>query len=81
MSTNDIKPIYIFDIDGTLANIEHRVHILSSKEYKDKWRVFYGLCDRDAPIWPVIDVMETLKTVAMWRRKGLKCFQCETGDF
>ena len=60
---SDIKPIYIFDIDGTLANIEHRVPILDSKS-KDKWRRFYDACDEDDPIWPVIDVMETLKTVA-----------------
>ena len=160
MSASDIKPIYIFDIDGTLTDLEHRRHILDETS-NDKWSRFYDLCDQDAPIWPVIDVMETLKTVAdillftgrteavrcktaawlahhssftyeelqadtgimtmrpdgnfradhilkemwldqmvledrmrvhgvfddrdsvvaMWRRKGLKCFQCAPGDF
>ena len=55
-----MKPLYIFDIDGTLANCEHRVHILSQPGRSDqKWRDFYAACDKDYPI------SQTLKTLGL----------------
>lgn len=54
------KPLYIFDLDGTLALIEHRRHILDW-ETKDKWRHFYAACDQDQPNDPVIATMERLR--------------------
>lgn len=56
-----MRPLYIFDLDGTLANIDHRVHILNSKE-PDKWRIFYGLCDKDTPIRSMLDVLSDLES-------------------
>ena len=55
------KPIYIFDIDGTVALIDHRVHILDEKYDSDRWRRFYAACDQDLPNTPVIKTMERLK--------------------
>lgn len=46
----------VFDLDGTLANAEHRVHHLTG-EVKD-WRAFYAECDKDEPVVPIV---ETLK--------------------
>ena len=55
-----MKPLYIFDLDGTLALIEHRRHMLE-RETRDKWRHFYAACDKDQPNAPVIATMERLR--------------------
>ena len=55
-----MKPLYIFDLDGTLALIEHRRHMLEW-ETRDKWRHFYAACDKDQPNAPVIATMERLR--------------------
>lgn len=55
-----MRPLYIFDVDGTLALIDHRVHILDQKDNKDRWRQFYSLCDMDKPNRPVIQIMNNL---------------------
>jgi hypothetical protein len=53
-------PLYIFDLDGTLALIEHRRHILERKS-RDKWSQFHAACDKDKPNKPVIATMEHLR--------------------
>jgi phosphoglycolate phosphatase-like HAD superfamily hydrolase len=50
--------IYIFDIDGTLADISHRLEFIQH-EPKD-WRKFFAACDDDDPIWPVIHTLDAL---------------------
>lgn len=55
-----MKPLYIFDLDGTLALIEHRRHMLEW-ESRDKWRHFYAACDKDQPNTPVLATMERLR--------------------
>ena len=55
-----MKPLYVFDLDGTLALIEHRKHWLESKA-PDRWRHFYAACDKDQPNDPVIATMERLR--------------------
>lgn len=55
-----MKPLYIFDLDGTIALIEHRRHMLEW-DTRDKWRHFYAACDEDLPNTPVIDTMERLR--------------------
>lgn len=60
-----MKPLYIFDLDGTLALIEHRRHIIEDPSRDDsKWRRFYAACDKDQPNEPVIRVMESLRLFA-----------------
>ncbi len=54
------RPLYIFDLDGTLALIEHRRHMLDAPD-RDKWRRFYAACDKDQPNEPVINTMERLR--------------------
>jgi phosphoglycolate phosphatase-like HAD superfamily hydrolase len=51
------RPLYIFDLDGTLADLSHRRHFLDKKD----WRGFFAACDKDAPIQNVIDT-----AVALW---------------
>jgi len=56
-----MKPLYIFDLDGTVALIDHRRHILDDKADSQRWRRFYALCDKDQPNKPVISTMELLR--------------------
>jgi len=51
-------PLYVFDIDGTIANLQHRLpHIL--KKPKD-WSAFFATANMDTPIQWVIDIMKLL---------------------
>ena len=56
-----MKPLYIFDLDGTLALIEHRRHFVERSRGEQDWKAFYAACDKDAPNDPVIDTMERLR--------------------
>ena len=60
MNTTQIKPLYIFDLDGTLSLIDHRLHLLEL-ETSDKWRYFYAACDKDQPNSSVIATLESLR--------------------
>ena len=53
-----MKDIVIFDLDGTLALIEHRRHFITGKE-KD-WKSFYEACDQDKPYEAVLAVLRAL---------------------
>lgn len=44
------------DVDGTIANGDHRVHYAHSKE----WDQYFALAYKDEPITHVIDMVETL---------------------
>lgn len=56
------KPLYIFDLDGTLADIEHRLHYI--KGPKKDWKSFFAACPDDTPI------ESTLKTLTALRKGG-----------
>ena len=49
-----MRPCYIFDIDGTLADCSHRLHHIQ-KQPKD-WDSFFSGCDDDAPIAHICDL-------------------------
>jgi hypothetical protein len=51
-----LKLIYIFDLDGTLADCTHRLPLLDSND-KDKWENFYAACNKDVPIISVITTL------------------------
>lgn len=55
----------IFDLDGTLANCEHRVKHLQGP-VKD-WEAFYADCHLDEPIEPMVTVARTLSHVHMFQ--------------
>ncbi len=50
-----MKPCWIFDLDGTLANGDHRVHHIL-KTPRD-WDSFYAECGADAPIRHNIEIL------------------------
>lgn len=70
--TYNKKPLYIFDLDGTIADISHRRHIIETDTRdSSKWRRFYSACDKDTPNAPVIRVMESLRLFAdIWIFSG-----------
>lgn len=52
MSHPNLKPLYIFDLDGTLASIDHRRYLVESTP--KRWREFYAACSADLPNQPVV---------------------------
>lgn len=41
-----MKDIIVVDLDGTLANIDHRLHFI--KQEKPDWKGFYKACNKDS---------------------------------
>ena len=65
------KPLYIFDLDGTLALIEHRRHFVERERKKQDWKAFFAACVDDEPNEPVLRVMECLRPFAdVWIFSG-----------
>lgn len=54
-----MKPAFIFDIDGTIADCSHRLHFIQ-QETPD-WDTFYSLCGNDKPINNVCNMMRVLQ--------------------
>ena len=66
-----MKPLYIFDLDGTLALIQHRRHFVERDRVDQDWKSFYAACDKDEPNWPVLSIMECLRHFAdVWIFSG-----------
>lgn len=53
-----MTPAYIFDIDGTLADITHRLYHIQ-KEPKD-WKRFFADCTHDQPITHMVALCSLL---------------------
>ena len=53
----NVNKVWVFDIDGTLADNDHRQHLLEGK--KD-WDAFFALQHKDEPYQPVLDVLHAL---------------------
>jgi hypothetical protein len=60
-------PLYIFDLDGTLADISHRMHFIKSDptlpdgaDFKPRWDIFFAACKDDKPITPMISLLDDL---------------------
>jgi len=65
-----MRVFYVFDIDGTLSDPGHRVHILKNKRDLRRWDDFYGMAKYDAPISPVLRLFSDLwfsqQNVRIW---------------
>ena len=48
----------IFDFDGTLCKIDHRLHFIKGE--KKDWNAFYAACVDDEPNWPIIKTCRAL---------------------
>lgn len=56
------KPCYLFDIDGTLADITHRLHHI--QDQPKNWEAFFAACSRDEPIPHICSLARTLSAYA-----------------
>jgi len=56
--THNMRPLYIFDLDGTLALIQHRRHYVEGPT-KD-WDAFYAACVDDKPNAPMVQLLNDL---------------------
>ena len=50
--------LVIFDLDGTLANADHRQHLIE-RSPKD-WGAYFAECPKDTPNWPAIRIFWAL---------------------
>lgn len=57
---SSMKPLYIFDLDGTLALIEHRRPILYESSDPERWSKFFAACEHDLPNLHVLHIFDTL---------------------
>ncbi len=58
-----MKNFIIFDIDGTLANISHRLHFIQGE--KKDWESFYSAMDKDQPIYEITLLLRLLILTTM----------------
>ncbi|MGA0610034.1 hypothetical protein [Caldimonas sp. KR1-144] len=66
-----MRPLYIFDLDGTLADITHRRHFVDGTGPEKSWPKFFAACVDDKPIPAVIRTMAavwagSLTSVWIW---------------
>lgn len=54
------RALYIFDLDGTLADGTHR-NVFIEKIDPPNWRMYYAQCGSDTPIKPTIGLMRLLQ--------------------
>lgn len=52
------RPAIIFDIDGTLSKVDHRLHFITGE--KKDWDAFYDACDQDPPNEDIVWIAEML---------------------
>jgi FMN phosphatase YigB (HAD superfamily) len=52
----------VFDLDGTLADCEHRLHHIQGDEKRspEQWDAFFEACPKDSPITHTISVLKAL---------------------
>lgn len=86
----------IFDLDGTLANCEHRRHFVdwhktdysvSYDKWKPDWNAFYEACDRDEPNDPVVKLYKKIwfendyyESIEIWSGRS-ECVRKKTEDW
>ena len=60
MPGGHVKPqVVLFDLDGTLADITHRVPLV--RGHRKNWRAFFRACVDDKPNLPVIASLHALR--------------------
>ena len=52
--------LVIFDLDGTLANTDHRAHYLERPSKEKDWRGFFAACDKDEPHHHIVSTLLAL---------------------
>lgn len=52
------KKVYVFDLDGTIANIDHRLYLIKGE--KKDWPAFFDACDKDTPVEWIVHLLRVL---------------------
>ena len=53
-------PLYIFDLDGTLCNTDHRDYLLARTDAR-KWDDYFKACENDTPISALVQIFVALR--------------------
>jgi phosphoglycolate phosphatase-like HAD superfamily hydrolase len=53
---------FIFDLDGTLCDISHRLHFIKDKKNAD-WDAFHAACVDDVPKMDIINLFDCLNNI------------------
>ena len=60
-----MKDVIICDIDGTIADVRHRLHYIQNpdgtKKKKPDWDAFHAACVDDTPFYDVMEVVSRLQ--------------------
>lgn len=63
----------VFDLDGTLADCSHRVHLVPEKG--GDWAPFHAACGEDEPIRPMVNLLTMLvkahREVQIWTARPI----------
>ena len=68
------KEVILCDVDGTLADVNHRLHYIKNdddtlKPYAERdWDSFNEACAEDRPNEDVIEILNSLRLAAPWGR-------------
>lgn len=54
-----MTPCIVYDIDGTLADGDHRLHLI--KQDPKRWDEYFALCHADRPIAHMIQIVRSLE--------------------
>jgi len=65
------KRCYVFDLDGTLADLSHRLVFIGGDAPKD-WRSFFAAAGGDAPIEPMVELYRTIRYSTYHSYSGTK---------
>ena len=73
------RRIVVFDLDGTLCDIKHRLHFVETRaghcdsdvnsidmRCTEDWDAFYAACPNDEPVWPLIVLAQTLHAAGFY---------------
>jgi phosphoglycolate phosphatase-like HAD superfamily hydrolase len=69
-----MRPVFIFDLDGTLSDCSHRIRMAKSGD----WDGFFAACFLDTPIYPVIQTANALARFAdiwVWTGRNNSVYQ------
>ena len=69
----------IFDFDGTLCKIDHRLHCITGP--KKDWDRFYSLCVGDVPNWPINNTLKAMladpytRRIEIWSGRSIRVIE------
>lgn len=74
----------VFDLDGTVADCEHRIHHIKLPEKggdgewpEQNWDAFYAACDGDSPILAIVEVAKSMRAtghrIEFWTGRSDNC--------